>query len=158
MPLRSSLPDRLVQAIDGFGIERKPSGGHAQNTAIETGLDKLHGSLGEIRKPGQHVLAQARFSAPQIRRRCRAIAVFEVLDCAQRKRGLYEHRLERAVGRKPQTLSAMLPLTTYPLLTQPVPTTLGLAATEMRKNRWGIHVLPLRARLASRKAGGCARS
>ena len=116
MPLRSSLPDRLVQAIDGFGIERKPSGGHAQNTAIETGLDKLHGSLGEIRKPGQHVLAQARFSAPQIRRRCRAIAVFEVLDCAQRKPGLYEHRLERAVERKPQTLSAMLPLTTYPLL------------------------------------------
>ncbi len=158
MPFRSSLPDRLVQAIDGFGIERKPSGGHAQNTAIETGPDKLHGSLGEIRKPGQHVLAQARFSAPQIRRRCRAIAVFEVLDCAQRKPGLYEHRLERAVERKPQTLSAMLPLTTYPLLTQPVPTTLGLAATEMRKNRWGIHVLPLRARLASRKAGGCARS
>ena len=80
MPLRSSLPDRLVQAIDGFGIERKPSGGHSQNTAIETGLDKLHDSLGEIRKPGQHVLAQARFSAPQIRHRCRAIAVFEVLD------------------------------------------------------------------------------
>lgn len=52
----------------------------------------------------------------------------------------------------------MLPLTTYPLLTRPVPTTLGLAATEVRKNRWGIHVLPLRARLASRKAGGCARS
>ena len=65
MPLRSSLPDRLVQAIDGFGIERKPSGGHLQNTAIETGLDKLHGSLGEIRKPGQHALAQAHFSAPQ---------------------------------------------------------------------------------------------
>lgn len=94
----------------------------------------------------------------KIRRRCRAITIFEVLDCTQRKPGLYEHRLERAVGRKPQTLSAMLPLTTYPLLTQPVPTTLGLAATEMRKNRWGIHVLPLRARLASRKAGGCARS
>lgn len=39
--------------------------GYAQNTAIETGLDKLHGSLGEIRKPGQHALAQAHFSAPQ---------------------------------------------------------------------------------------------
>ena len=65
MPFRSSLPDRLAQAIDGFGIERKPSGGHSQNTTIETGLDKLHGSLGEIRKPGQHVLAQACFSAPQ---------------------------------------------------------------------------------------------
>ena len=52
MPFRPSLPNRLVQAIDGFGIERKPSGGHAQNTAIETGLDKLHGSLGEIRNQG----------------------------------------------------------------------------------------------------------
>ena len=79
-------------------------------------------------------------------------------DRQLRTRELYEHRLERTVERKPQALSAMLPPTTYPLLTQPVPTTLGLAATEMRKNRWGIHVLPLRARLASRKAGGCARS
>ena len=106
MPFRPSLPNRLVQAIDGFSIERKPSDDHAQNTAIETGLDKLHGSLGEIRKPGQHVLVQARSSAPQIRRRCRAIAIFDVLDCTQRKPGLYEHRLERAVERKPQTLSA----------------------------------------------------
>lgn len=65
MPFRPSLPNRLVQAIDGFSIERKPSDDHAQNTTIETGLDKLHGSLREIRKPGQHVLAQARFSAPQ---------------------------------------------------------------------------------------------